>query len=147
VARDRLTGVPAAAFFERDDVVAEPRHLGIGCARDGHHQLGGATRRQGEEHGLGRVVDPVDIAGLGLGGLAGLLPPIQEQERPLIPEGQMGQGSRHRPVAGSGALEVGLAETPDESLKAGALRIIVGDVAAIDGHGVPPGREWDPATS
>src|SRR5262245_62050640 len=77
----------ARRFVLLDDVVAKPRDLGIRGPRDRERELGGATRWHGEEHGLGGVVDPVDVFLAGRPrGLAGLLPLVEQEKGALIPE-------------------------------------------------------------
>jgi hypothetical protein len=72
---------------------------------DRDREVGGTARGQREGQRLRRVVDPVDV-GVAHGrrhrGRTALLPALDQDQGPLVPERQVGQHARHRPARGKG---------------------------------------------
>ena len=91
-----------------------------------------------EEERLGRIVDPVDIRAVIRGRHRAVrFPPLQQDERALVPERQVSQDCPDRPACGHGAAEVGVSQALDESLEPRAFRVVHGHKTSIDAHGVP----------
>src|SRR4029453_1262186 len=91
------------------------------------------------------IVDPVAIAlhfeGRGPRG-APLLPLVEQDDNPLIPEGGVREDCRHRPAGLHGAREVLVAEAPDKGAKPLPLCIVLSCIRAIDWHGHTSRGTW-----
>jgi hypothetical protein len=88
-----------------EHVVRESLHGAIGLPGDVHRQLGGAARRQREEHGLRGVVDPVHAQlVLGRRRKALAFPPLEQDADALVQECPVCQRRGDRPASGHQAL-------------------------------------------
>jgi hypothetical protein len=121
-----------------DDRVAHRGHPPIHRLGDREGKLGGHARREGQAERLRGIVDPVDVAlhfeGWGPRGTS-LLPLVEQDRDPLIPEGGVRKDRRHRPAGFHRTREVLVSEAPDKGAKPLPLRIVLGHVRAIDWHG------------
>ena len=71
-----------------------------------------------------------------------MLPLVEQDDNPLIPEGGVREDCRHRPAGLHGAREVLVAEAPDKGAKPLPLCIVLSCIRAIDWHGHTSRGTW-----